>query len=423
MCRMGIIDKIFKKRRARQVGGMGFAGTVESNPTFSAYSGAIYEQELTRAAIERFAVACSKLKPELMGNASPSVRKLVASRPNDMMTWPTFLARLATLYEVEDTAFVVPSFKPDMQTVDGIWPLKCEFAEVLDYRGEPWIRFNFATGETSAIEMRYVVILAKFQYSSDFFGEPNCIGPTMRLIDAQNKAQEAAINNGAKIRFIGSMASMMHEEDIEEKRESFVKRNLTANNSGGIILYDNTFHDVKQLEPYSYTIDAAEMERIERNVCNYFGTNADILQNSYSEDTWGAWYEGRVEPFGLKLGEGLTNMLFSPVQVSHGNRVTFSSNRLEYASNASKRNMVRDMVDRGLMSINEGREVLQMAPVEGGDARVIRGEYLNSSAIEAMSAQVGGGGSMPMNEGESDTDPGGDDDIYRDSDAYGKDDF
>lgn len=423
---MGLLQKIFGAGKAKggAVPSRGYRTFTEDYPLFSSYRGELYEHELTRAAIERFASACSKLKPEIVGTANRSAERIVRTRPNDQMTWPSFLSRLATIYEVDDTAFVVPSFKDDMRTIDGLWPLKCEFAEVLDYRGEPWVRFHFATGETSAIELRYVVILAKFQYGSDFFGEANCLDSTLKLIASQNQAQEAAMANGAKVRFIGSLVGQVHEEDIKAKRERFVSENFGRDNAGGLLLYDNTFADLKQVQPYSYTIDAEEMERIEKNVYDYFGINEDILQNKYSEDTWGAWYEGRVEPFCLKLGEGLTNMFFTQTQQMHGNRVMFSSNRLEYASNASKRNMVRDMVDRGIMTINEGREVLQMAPVEGGDVRVIRGEYVDASTLVLGDGVVTvEGGNLVSDVDDKDSDPGGDDDIYKDSDGHNAGDF
>lgn len=421
---MGILDSIFGKlHRKPEVASKGYATMTETNPAFSRWDGELYEQELTRAAIGRFATACSKLKPEYLGK-DKRVRRLVQTRPNDYADWPSFLARLATTFEIDDTVFIVPSFERDAKTIKGIYQLVCEYAEIVDYRGEPWVRFYFANGDTTALELKYVGIISKFQYRSEFFGEKNALDNTMSLIDAQNQAQKYAIKNSAKIRFVGQLIGQVREEDMEAKRKRFVDSNLTSDNSGGILLYDQTFSDVNQIQPYNYTIDAKEMERIENNVCTYFGTNMDILQNKYSEDIWGAWYEGRVEPWAIQVGEAITNLFFGTVAQMHDNRITFSSNRLEYASNASKRNMVRDMVDRGIMTLNEGREVLQMPPVEGGDIRVIRGEYINSMQLSSMViADINSDGRMPMNEGESDFDLGGDDDIYKDSDAHDADDF
>ena len=124
------------------------------------------------------------------------------------------------------------------------------------------------------------------------------------------------------------------------------------------------------------------MERIDKRVYTYFGMNEKILTNDYDEDIWGAWYEGKVEPFAVALGDGLTKLCFSLRQQQFDNRITFSSSRLEYASNASKRNMARDMLDRGVLTLNQVLEMLQM-PTLGpeGDIRIIRGEYVNASAV------------------------------------------
>lgn len=419
---MGLLQKILGKEK--KVYAPGYRTFTESAPSFSVWDGTVYEQEITRACIERFATACSKMKPELTGAANQDVRRAVESRPNPVMTWPTFLKRLAAVYDSDGTAFVVPVYGRDGASKVGFFPVKCEFAEVVDVAGAPWVRFNFASGDQAALPLEDVCILSKLQVRSDFFGEPNCLQQTMRLIDAQNQAQDAAIRNGAKIRFIGSVPGMVRPEQLEEKRQIFMENNFSPSNVSGLMIYDQTFLDVKQVEPQSYVISDAEMGRITSNVCAYFGMSQPVLSTDFTEDQFGAWYESKVEPFGVQLGEGLTNLCFSATQQRHGNRVSFSSNRLEYASNASKRNMVRDMLDRGVFSINEAREVLQLPPVEGGDVRVIRGEYVNASAVSSF-VGVSGGGSMKANvsDKEGEEDLGGSDKFYHDSDSYGSEDF
>lgn len=428
---MGLLEKIFgsKETPAAQKSptAIGYKTLTELNPVFTSYNGGIYEQELTRAVIQRFADACSKLKPEARGvekmagdggdraTGMDRVQRLIKTMPNDMMTWPVFLSRVATMFEIDRSAFIVKSYAPDCVTMTGIYPVKCEYAEVLDIGGKPYIRFNFIASSPVVVPMSDVAIVSKFQYLSEFFGEENCLNSTMQLMHAQAEAQQAAIKNGAKIRFIGKLTGQVREEDIDKKRDRFIDSNFNSENTGGMILYDQTWEDIKQIEPQSYTMSSDEMQLINSNVFNYFGINEDILQNKYSEDTWGAWYEGRIEPFAVKLGEALTRLFYSKTQMIHGKRVEFSSNRLAYASNASKRNMVRDMTDRGITSINEGREILQLPPIENGDVRVIRGEYINVNAVAAM---VQGGGYLPHIDNESDKDAGGNDKQYKDSDAY-----
>jgi hypothetical protein len=47
-------------------------------------------------------------------------------------------------------------------------------------------------------------------------------------------------------------------------------------------------------------------------------------------------------------------------------------------SNKDKLDVSNGLLDRGIMSINDVREIWNLPPVEGGDVRIIRGEYYNA---------------------------------------------
>lgn len=412
---MGLLSKFFPRNpKEKTVSAPGYTSFTEYTPVFTSWHGKLYEQALVRAVIERFAIACSKLKPEYVCTAKVPLRRvsnLVNDWPNEYMSWSRFLSRVATCMDADTTAFIAPILNEWDETV-GLFPLKPAFTDIVDVNGTPWCQFSLYTGEQLAIELSRVGIVTRFQYMSDFFGAGNdALQPTLALIDAQRQAEEQAVMNGARIRFIGKLTGQVHEEDMERKRERFYEQNLSGKNNTGLMMYDNTFDSVKQIEEQRFVIDTEEMERINNSVYDYFGMNEDILQNHYNEEEWGAYYEGRVESFALQVSEAITKMVLSPAQRKKGNHVMFSSNRLEYATNASKRNMVRDMIDRGVMSINEGREVLQLPPIEGGDVFFARGEYKDAAGIAL-------GGSVK----EKDFDLGGDDDIYNDTDARGEED-
>lgn len=384
---MGLMDKILGRKPQAQAAknpARAFKTFTEYQPVFSTYDGGIYELELCRAAIDRFALACSKLKPEIEGSAQKRVHKAINTSPNSYMTWPKFLYRLATIVECDTTAYVVPEFGADGETITGIWPLKANFAELVEYGGAAYVRFQLPTGDSAAIELDDVCIVSKFQYESDFFGAGNSLRSTMNLLDMQAQAQEKAIKQGATNRFIGQLVGQVREEEIKEKRDRFSADNLNEQNQSGVLLYDQTFQNLEQIKPYSYAISDGEMGRITDSVYNYFGTNEKILQNSYNEEQWNAYYEGKVEPFAIQLGDGLSHMLFTQ-QERIRNRVSFSSNRLEYASSPSKRNMIRDMLDRGVFCIDDAREILQMPPLPNGEGqtRVIRGEYIDASILDS----------------------------------------
>ena len=115
----------------------------------------------------------------------------------------------------------------------------------------------------------------------------------MQLIHTQNEGIVNAVKNSASIRFLAKVANMLKPEDIKKERERFTEENLSADNKSGMIIYDNKFSELKQIESKPYTPNALQMQQIQDSVCTHFGTNMDILQNKFNEETWNAYYEGK----------------------------------------------------------------------------------------------------------------------------------
>jgi hypothetical protein len=100
-------------------------------------------------------------------------------------------------------------------------------------------------------------------------------------------------------------------------------------------------------------------------------------------DEWEAFYEARLEPVLLALGLELTNKIFTDRARGFNNEIIFEANRLQYASSSTKISLIQ-LVDRGVLTINEYREILNLASVEGGDVRVIRKEYAEADHLNEV---------------------------------------
>lgn len=392
---MGVLSKFFPRKPEPPTQPVSYYRTfTEPAPSFSSWDGSLYDHPLTRAAIERFASACSKAKPEFVGSrwCKPNVRKLFETWPNELQTWPAFLAKAATIHEMDTTVFIVPGLDRSLNTV-ALFPLKPIYTDIVELDGEPWCVFHLVTGEVMAIEYSRCAVVSKFTYLSDIFGAGNeVLDPTLALMDAQRQAELQALQTSARIRFIGRVNGMTHGDDLRKKREAFFVDNLSRANHTGLMVYDNTFADVQQVDEKRFTIDKDEMERVTKPLYYYFGTNEEILTNSFTEDQWAAWYEGRVEQFLVALSEALTKSQFTTQEVLRGNRLMFSSSRLQYASNKTKLQVIQALGNMGYITINEGREVMQLPPIEGGDVRVIRGEYYLVDSDNNIIAESGGHG-------------------------------
>lgn len=378
---MGIFEAIFKKPKA-DVNAKGYFKMLNGySPVFTNAPESIYEMELTRAAIHSFANFCGKLKPEITGTARQNLSKTLLFKPNPFQDTYKFLYRLATILMVNNTAFVCP-IEDDFGRLVGYYPLLPQNCEVIDVGGKPYLRYSFATGQKAAVELKKVGILTRFQYSNDFFGADNrAFNPTMQLIHTNNQGIINGVKNSAAIRFLAKIANLFDAEDIKKERERFTKDNLSADNQSGMIIYDNKFSEVKQVDSKPFTINANQMMQIKENVFDYFGVSEGIIQNKYSEDEWNAFYEGAIEPFALQLSLVMTNMTFTEHQISCGNSIIFTANRMQYASNQTKLSISTQLFDRGLINRNAVMDIWNMAHVENGDKYYIRKEYTEVSQL------------------------------------------
>lgn len=353
------------------------------SPVFTTYQGGLYEMDLTRAAVHSFATFCSKLKPEISGSAKNYLEKTLQFKPNFFMDTTKFLYRLATIYEVDNTAFIVP-VEDQLGRLIGYYPILPQRCEIVEAGGVIYLRYQFANGEYAAIEFEKVGVMAQYLYHDDLFGEDNRpLQPTMQLLHTQNEGIINAVKNSANIRFLAKVANMLKPEDIKKERERFTADNLSEDNKSGMIIYDGKFSELKQVDSKPYTVNALQMQQINENVFIHFGTNMDILTNKYDENTWNAYYEGKIEPFAIQLSIVMSNMTYTPTEINRGNMITWTANRLQYASNSTKLQVSTQLFDRALLNRNGVMDIWNMAHVEGGDKYYIRKEYTEVSQLNA----------------------------------------
>ena len=380
---MGLFDSIFRPNREQEKAKVAqfFKTLTPYKPVFHTWQGSIYESELIRAAIYARARHISKLKFESVGSAKIGLQAKLHQGPNQWQTWPQFLSRTSTILDVHNTAFIVP-VKDKSLTTTGYFTVLPDRCEVLEYKDEPWLRYKFHDHSVGAVRLNECVILTQHQYKRDFFGETNyALEPTIKMLDLNKQGIEEAIKNGATFRFWAKMQNFTMDEDLKKEAQRFGSLAFSGD-SDGMLLFPNTYTDIHQYDNKPFTVDADQMKQIQTNVYNYFGVNEDVLQNRAYGDSWSAFYEGCVEVFAVALSDGLTKAMYTERERANGNEVMFTANRLQYMSNADKLQVAAQLTDRGIFSINEAREVFNLAPVDGGDIRTIRGEYKNVDDLE-----------------------------------------
>ena len=392
---MGIFEKIFGKREpvAAAKARATFQLLDGYTPMFRTWSGSIFESDLIRAALDAHGRHAAKLQVNMAGEAQKTLKNRMMIAPNDFQTWSQFLYRTAVTLYCRNTAFLVPVTGEYGET-SGVIGIVPESWELVEYQGKPYIRFTLPSMRKAAVELDRCGILTRYQYKNELFGEDNdALKATLDLIKFQQQGIIEGIKNGASYRFSAQSDNFVSDEDIAKEMERFNKltfQNLKTN--GGTILFPAEYKDVKQLKQEAYKVDADQQKLIKDNVYDYFAVNEEIIQNKAFGDQWLAFYEGAVEWLAIQLSDVMTRMLFSERERQFGNRVWFSSNRLQYMSNADKMNAISQMADRGLMTRNELREILNLTPLPEpfGSQIPARGEYYDITNPPADKNDGGG---------------------------------
>lgn len=380
---MGAFDKLFGKIKVKKQLGAFFQMLDGYTPVFTTYDGGVYEMELTRACIHTFATHCSKLQPNVDGPDLAGLKAILDSKPNPFMTSAQFLYKAATIYEAQNTCFIMPVLD-QWDRIIGYYPAAPDQTELREKDGEPFLVYTFGTGEKAAVELSRVGVVSKYLYRNDLIGESNdALAPTLQLLSTQNQGIVEGIKNSASFRFMAVVNNFIKGKDLARERQNWVQENLGAD-AGGLALFPSNYTNVQQIQSAAKIVDPEQMKLVEGRVYTYFGSNEKILHNQASGDDWSAYYEGKVEPFALQLSQAMTCMTYSTVQLHRGNAIFWSANRLQYMTNADKLAVSQGLFDRGILSTNGVMDIWHLPHVPDGDKRYIRKEYTEISQLDQV---------------------------------------
>ena len=372
---MSFFDKLLGNVKARRELSQAYSLLTTYQPHFRRFSGKLYEMDAVRSAVDAIARHASKLDVKIDGAAQPKLQTLIKKRPNDLQVWSQFFYRTATILEMQNTVVLVPILNRSMETT-GIWsvlPSRCRLLE--DKTGKKWVEYKFSNGEIGAVELASVGILTKNQYEDDLFGESNiALDDALDLAFMQRQGIKEGIKSAASFRFMARSTNWKDPEDLAQEQKNFTKRNLSAD-KGGFLLFPNTYDSIQQIQSKAYTISVDDQKFIKESVNDYFGVNDAIIQNTAAGSQLDAFFDGKIEPFAIQLEQVLTRMFFTDTEIGYGAKVHVTANRLQYMSTGDKINFIAQLGDRGMITINEARELLNYTAIEGGDVLPIRGEY------------------------------------------------
>lgn len=371
---MSLFDRIFGERpKLKKQITQTFQTFTAYTPTFTSWEGGVYESEQIRAAIDARARHISKLKVIFEGSAKKTFTTYAKRRPNEYMTWAQFLYRVSTILDVQGSAFICPIIDR-YNEIGGYYPVLPSRCEVVTINGAEWLRYQFNNGQIGAVELSRCGILTKHQYRDDFFGEKATpVLKALEVIHLNREGIKRGIKDAPKLQFTARLTNFRDPEDMAEEQKAFAAG--LEGDTGAFTLFPSTYDSIQRVKSEPYVVPKDEADRIDAQIKNYYGVNDKVMRNEAVGDELDAFFDGAVEPFAIQLSEVLTRMTFTDNEQSYGARVEIAPNRLQYMRTSDKIAFIREMGDRGLMTVNEIRELLNYPTVANGDTRPARGEY------------------------------------------------
>ena len=353
--------------------------------SFSSFGTNIYANDIVRACIRTLAEHTSKANVKVMRDGAVSDKRLqhlIQYRPNMYMNGKDFLYKVRTLLEIHNVVFIYIN-RDDVGRCIGLYPMPpCPY-DAVEVSGRLYIKFLYPRNPMTH-SWEDLAVLRKDYNTSDIWGDTNsAILTSLDLLTTTNDGMANAIKSTANLRgILKSTKAMLSPDDAKKQKDRFVADYLSMENGSGIASIDAT-QDFVPLNIQPQLANYKSIEELRNNIYRYFGVNEEVIMSKVTGDEWEAFYEARLEPVLLALGLELTNKIFTDRARGFNNEIIFEANRLQYASSSTKISLIQ-LVDRGVLTINEYREILNLASVEGGDVRVIRKEYAEADHLNEV---------------------------------------
>lgn len=346
--------------------------------TFTNWTGNAYANDIFRSAVDAIARNAAKLKGvhtvAYGGQKQPAndrrLQKLLQVSPNEYMTAYDMLYKLTSQYYLTNNAFAVLDWNERGQ-LQGIYPINYTHTDLkIDEAGTLYSEFTFRNGRKAIFRYSDVIHLRRHFNGNEFLGDDNrALEPAIELSHTQNEGLMQSIKSSANLRGILKFSQLLSPQKLKESKDKFVEDYLSITNDGGVVAVDSQM-EYAPIENKPINLDDKQLQAVKDKIFGYLGISENIVNSSYTEDQFAAFYESVIEPLAVQMSLEFTKKIFNDREQAFGNQIIFESGRLQFSANKTKIELIKELMPLGLLTINQALEVLNLAPVEDGERRL-----------------------------------------------------
>lgn len=386
---MGLIKDLLNLRRFKYAPIFAFRGEYQG-------SSDLYESDVIGSIAHCIGSNLGKLTPQVIRRDAAGLTikddylaKLLSLRWSQEITPFDGLYKMASDLVYRSNAFAIVFYNADFTRVQSIVPVTVKSFRIWEEDNNIFFRFVWDyDGKEYTLPYNAVIHLKARYDRKRFIGTSpeSQLKTTLELLDTTGESLRNAVNNSANLKGYLKYNNFADDEELKQKVREFQEAYMNAANDGGIAGLDNSmeFHEITQ---HTNAIPVTQSAFLRENLYRYYNVNEKILNSTYNESEWNAFYEAVIEPIALQLSLEFTYKLLSERERGFGNKIIFTANRLQYATLQTRVNLGSQLFDRGIITINEYRELMYYEPIEDGDVRMVSLNYVK--ADEQSIYQIG----------------------------------
>lgn len=406
----GLFQSIFGKRPTSGSNYPAYRLLSSYDSSFTPFSGRAWDLATVRAAVDAWARNAAKIQPRHIRRAEgrredvgDNLNRILQSRPNPYMTAYAFYYKIAAQFVTYNNAFILPVF--DGGRLAALYPINASRVDLVEYMGGMYARLTFATGSVYTCPYEQLVHLRRHFLDNDIFGDDNRpLVPTLETADSFNKNMSIFAKLVAVIRGILKVSTPTKSEDLNARRDEFIRDNFKIENNGSGVVVTDSKYDYTPITSKEIPLPVGQLEFVRREIYDYFGMNEAIVQNKADAEGMDAFYRGQLAPFYMQLAQGLTNAIFTDREQGHGNEILCELDRIQFETLDKRVSAAQFLTNIGAVSLDQVLDIFGFPPI-GGEEGARRVQTLNMVNAEIIDKyQLGSNG---QKEEPKETPPGG----------------
>lgn len=355
--------------------------------TCNGFSGDIYSEATVRSCIHSIATHCAKLKPQHRKERTvieDNLNRMLSLRPNPYMNSFDFIYKIVTQLLCTNNAFVYIHYD-ETGRINGFFPINFSTLKLLEYKGELFVEFSFCGGKRTCLPYADLIHIRRHFNDDDIFGsaQREVLRAPLDVLSAINQGIINTIKLSAGLRGLLKFKSVTPPDKQKKIKDDFVESYLNINNADGFATLDPST-EFQELKLAPQTADDKQTAIARENIYRFFNVSEEIVRSKYTEDEYNSFYSSVVEPIAIQLSLEFTYKIFTEKEIGHHNEIIFSAERMTFASNATKAEVIAKLMPLGIFSINQACEIMEMPKIneEFADKHIISLNYVNASKAD-----------------------------------------